>query len=199
VKREESKQRSRQKIIEATVHALAQLGWEATTFAGIAEGAGVSRGLITFHFETREKLFLEVFNHLRAKYWELHANAAGDDSNAWDHLKAIARVDFHPAIWNRDAIMVWQIFRTQAQSSPQIQRTLKELDRRALQGCIDLVKDVADERGARGVDSEQVAMVWFALVLGMRTDYLTSPQRFSRRQAEAVLLGYLSTAIPQSS
>ncbi|WP_207547202.1 TetR/AcrR family transcriptional regulator [Mycobacterium talmoniae] len=49
---------TRQRLLEATIECLAELGWTATTVAVVAERAGVSRGAAQHHFPTREDLVL---------------------------------------------------------------------------------------------------------------------------------------------
>lgn len=47
---------TRQRLLEATIDCLAEIGWGATTVAVVAEQAGVSRGAAQHHFPTREDL-----------------------------------------------------------------------------------------------------------------------------------------------
>lgn len=49
---------TRQRLLEATIDCLAELGWTASTVSVVAERAGVSRGAAQHHFPTRENLFL---------------------------------------------------------------------------------------------------------------------------------------------
>ncbi|WP_202819066.1 TetR/AcrR family transcriptional regulator [Actinosynnema sp. ALI-1.44] len=48
---------TRQRLLEAAIEALAELGWAGSTVAVVAERAGVSRGAAQHHFPTREDLF----------------------------------------------------------------------------------------------------------------------------------------------
>lgn len=47
---------TRQRLLEAAIECLAELGWAGTTVAVVAERAGVSRGAAQHHFRTREEL-----------------------------------------------------------------------------------------------------------------------------------------------
>src|SRR5690349_8897140 len=55
--KEEMRDRSRQKILQATFELLSEQGYEATTIAGIAERAGTARGLISYYFPHKQALF----------------------------------------------------------------------------------------------------------------------------------------------
>jgi AcrR family transcriptional regulator len=55
---------TRQRLLEAAVECLSELGWFATTVAVVAERAGVSRGAAQHHFPTREDLFTAAVDHV---------------------------------------------------------------------------------------------------------------------------------------
>jgi hypothetical protein len=52
--RKASKEVRRQQLIEATIDSLAKRGYSETTMADVADGAGLSRGIVNFHFEARK-------------------------------------------------------------------------------------------------------------------------------------------------
>lgn len=55
---------TRQRILEAAIESLAELGWTASTVAVIAQRAGVSRGAAQHHFPTRESLFAAAVEYV---------------------------------------------------------------------------------------------------------------------------------------
>ncbi len=55
---------TRQRVLEAAVECLADLGWAGSTVVTVAERAGVSRGAAQHHFPTREALFAAAFTHM---------------------------------------------------------------------------------------------------------------------------------------
>jgi AcrR family transcriptional regulator len=55
---------TRQRLIEAAIECLAELGWAGSTVAVVAERAGVSRGAAQHHFRTREDLFAAAVDHV---------------------------------------------------------------------------------------------------------------------------------------
>ncbi|MUL42726.1 TetR/AcrR family transcriptional regulator [Streptomonospora sp. PA3] len=50
----------RRRIIDAAIDCLARDGWHGTTLAAIAAQAGISRGLISYHFAGRDDLYAAV-------------------------------------------------------------------------------------------------------------------------------------------
>jgi AcrR family transcriptional regulator len=53
---EEMRQRSRQRLLDATVELVSERGYDATTLADITERAGSARGLISYYFPGKRQL-----------------------------------------------------------------------------------------------------------------------------------------------
>ncbi|MET9399236.1 TetR/AcrR family transcriptional regulator [Kitasatospora sp. NPDC002965] len=58
---------TRARLLAAAVDCLAELGWNGSTVAVVAERAGVSRGAAQHHFPTREDLFTAAVEHVTAE------------------------------------------------------------------------------------------------------------------------------------
>ena len=58
---------TRRRLIEAAAGLFAERGYAASTVAAIGERAGVSRGLVNFHFTTKENLLHAVIEQLVAE------------------------------------------------------------------------------------------------------------------------------------
>src|SRR5687767_5769728 len=73
--RKASKETRQQQLIEATIDSLAKRGYSDTTLANVADGAGLSRGIVNFHFESKEKLLVATLQFMADEYAN-HWNAA---------------------------------------------------------------------------------------------------------------------------
>lgn len=62
--RQERSRLTRERLLRATIDALASDGWAAATVAAVAERAGVSRGAAQHHFPTRENLITAVLEQV---------------------------------------------------------------------------------------------------------------------------------------
>jgi len=65
--RQDRSRATRQRLLEAAVDCLAELGWARATVAVVAERAGVSRGAAQHHFPTREALFTAALEYMAAE------------------------------------------------------------------------------------------------------------------------------------
>ena len=79
--RKASKETRRSQLIEATIDSLAKRGYSDTTLANVADGAGLSRGIVNFHFESKEKLLVATLQHMSDEY-SGHWNAALEKAGA---------------------------------------------------------------------------------------------------------------------
>lgn len=58
---------TRQRLLEAAIECIAELGWSGSTVAVVAERAGVSRGAAQHHFPTREDLVTSAVEYVSAQ------------------------------------------------------------------------------------------------------------------------------------
>ncbi|MFI0710439.1 TetR/AcrR family transcriptional regulator [Streptomyces inhibens] len=61
---EELRQRSRERLLQATVDLVGERGFEATTLGDIAERAGAARGLISYYFPGKRQLLQSAVHRL---------------------------------------------------------------------------------------------------------------------------------------
>ena len=63
-----SREERRKQLFEATLNTIAECGFSRTTLTEVARRAGLSHGLVLFHFETKEKLLTETLDYLSDEY-----------------------------------------------------------------------------------------------------------------------------------
>lgn len=85
---------TRQRLLDATVDCLAELGWNGTTVAVVAERAGMSRGAAQHHFRTRMDLLSAVVDEIidvrLAEMRRIAETTARPDTEAvLDHLAGL--------------------------------------------------------------------------------------------------------------
>ncbi len=117
--RKASKQVRRQQIIDATIDTLAKRGIAQATLSEVAAIAGVSHGLVIFHFQSKENLLAETLHFLSEEYrlnWKQALDSA--PTNAAHQLDALIRADLNPDICDQRKLIAWCAFWGEAQSRP---------------------------------------------------------------------------------
>lgn len=106
--RKASRETRQLQLIEATIDSLAKRGYSETTMANVADGAGLSRGIVNFHFESKDKLLVATLHHMADEYaahWRGALEKAGTDPAR--RLRALVLADFDRSICNRRKLAAW--------------------------------------------------------------------------------------------
>lgn len=114
-----SREARRSQLIEATIETLAERGYSRTTLTEVARKAGLSHGLVLFHFETKAKLLADTLDYLSDEYrenWQSALERAGPRPE--DQLAALIRADFNPAICTPGRLAAWCSFWGESQNRP---------------------------------------------------------------------------------
>jgi AcrR family transcriptional regulator len=177
----------RVQLIEATIDVLALRGYARTTLTEVARQAGLSHGLVNFHFETKEKLLTETLLYLAEEYrlnWVAALDAAG--GSPAQKLDALIRADFNPQICTPAKLSAWCSFWGEAQSRPMYQERCGSNDQiynRQMEAiCAELLK----EAGAVG-DAARTARVLRVTTEGVWLDMMTMSEPYDRQEALATV------------
>lgn len=193
-----AKEATRLKLIEATIDSIAHSGFADTTLAKVSEGAGLSRGIVNFHFTSKDALLVETLTHLADEYtgfWKAAVEKAGSDPAA--RLSAIIDAEFHPTVCNRKKIAVWYAFWGEARSRPTYLDVCERQDRELLETVQALCAELVAQGGYETVEAEDVATGLMALTDGLWLDLLLTPTRFDRAGARRVCMTFLTGMFPR--
>ncbi|MFN0114191.1 MAG: TetR family transcriptional regulator C-terminal domain-containing protein [Paracoccaceae bacterium] len=177
----------RTQLIEATIETLAARGYARTTLTEVARTAGLSHGLVNFHFATKEGLLNDTLAYLAEEYrrnWTEALAEAGDDPA--DRLDALIRADFNPAISTPARQSAWCSFWGEAQSRPIYQERCGSKDEdynRQLEGiCGELIR-----KGGYAGDAARFARVIRVTIEGTWLDLITMKAPYSAPEALATV------------
>ena len=196
--RAEGKQRSRQKLITATINSIAKRGFADTTLARVAEGAGLSRGIVNFHFRTKDQLFLETLKFISREYrdcWFRAVEEAGPSPA--EKLEAALIVELEPPISNRNRMAVWFAFYGEAKSRPTYMSACTETDDAIHDALINLCQTIIDDGGYENRDAETIAFGISSLTEGVTLDILLNTGAITLERGKEVLKEHLQMVFPK--
>lgn len=89
----------RRQIVDAAVDVLAEAGFGGTSLARIAERAGISKGVISYHFDGKDELMREVVTHLFVAGAAFMEPRLAQQETATDTLRVFiaTNLEFHRA------------------------------------------------------------------------------------------------------
>lgn len=182
-RRKASREVRRVQLIEATIETLARRGYAATTLTDVAATAGVSHGLVNFHFRTKEALLTETLFYLAAEYrenWSRALAAAAPAPAA--RLAALLEADFNEAICTPARLVAWCAFWGEAQSRPFYQDKCGANDLEYIRMLEAIVAALVGE-GGYGLDPVRTARVLRVTVEGVWLDLLSMTAPYTRAEA----------------
>lgn len=195
--RKASRESRREQLIEATISAIAARGLSRTTLTEVANAAGVSHGLVNFHFQSKDGLLSETLVYLAEEYrrnWT-EALAAAGPSPA-ERLDALIRADYAPAVSTPERLKAWCAFWGEAQSRPVYQETCGENDRAystALEAICTALATAADTRH----DPVRVARILRLTIEGTWLDLITMSAPYGRDEALATAYSAAAAFFPR--
>jgi AcrR family transcriptional regulator len=194
--RKASKETRQQQLIEATIDSLAKRGYSDTTLANVADGAGLSRGIVNFHFESKEKLLISTLQYMSDEYAS-HWNAALEKAGpaAADKIWSLVNADFDRKICTKRKLAAWCAFWGEAKSRPTYQALCGASDLNYQKTFTELCAELKAD-GGYDYDAEPMALgicsmmegLWFRL---MMNDGLT------RERALSAAIEYVAAVFPK--
>ena len=109
----------RQQLIDATIIMLARKGYSALTVADVAKTAGLSVGIINFHFESKENLLAACLTYLAEEYYRnWQSTLAAPGASIAEKLQLVVLGDFNDKIFTPDKLAAWIAFWGETQGRP---------------------------------------------------------------------------------
>jgi TetR/AcrR family transcriptional repressor of bet genes len=195
--RKASKEVRQLQLIEATIDSLAKRGYSETTMADVADGAGLSRGIVNFHFESKEKLLVATLQHMYDEYsahWRNALQKAGDDPA--DQLYALVSADFDRSICNKRKLAAWCAFWGEAKSRPTYQALSSARDAVYQTIFIDLCATLKLS-GGYAYEPQVMALALSAMLEGLWLRLMMGTEDTTRESALQAANEFLSAAFPK--
>jgi TetR/AcrR family transcriptional repressor of bet genes len=197
VRRTAPRELRRRQLIEATVASIAERGFAETKMADVAAGAGLSAGIVNFHFKSKEALLAATLEYIYDEYrrcWSQALSRAGNGPAA--RLAALVDANFEPSLCRPERMAVWLAFLGEARSRPAYHALCQRDDDMHLDQLVELFRSLNEQLGSSPVDPDLAAMNLMSLWDGLWQNMLMSPQRFSRAQARAACFAFLEALYP---
>lgn len=176
--RADVKDKRKSQLIAAALDSVAKRGLMETTITHISKGAGMSRGIVNFYFESKEMMMREALKTLIDEYeetWRDVLAGAGDDP----HIRLIALIDAHfsKKLCSAKRLSVMSAFWGHAASQPAYRNQLEAAD-----GAIEtaFTQALAHMEQSELSESTHHARQLHALIRGLWLSYMLNPQAVAR-------------------
>jgi len=165
--------------------------------ASIAKRAGVSQGVVVFHFQNMETLLEKALQSLSLEYsgcWQGAIEKAGN--NPLDQLHALIKAVFTPAICNRKKISVWYAFWGESRSRPRYRQLCGQHDQHFSQTLLAICERLESKRETR-LSAQTAALSIEGMIDGLWQNFLIGEPGFKRQQAIKAIFELLEAIYPE--
>ncbi|MGV1049393.1 MAG: TetR/AcrR family transcriptional regulator [Solirubrobacterales bacterium] len=170
----------REAICQALVRVVAREGFDGVTFRSVAAEAGVTHGLVSYHFGSREQMINETLEWAIRDTIELSRLKSGDDSLESFAAHLASAVEGNP----NEAVFQYELLLRARRS-----HALLDDMRKGYDAYIDAV---ADSLEAAGIEDDAVSRLVFAALDGLALQQLLYGDKEQTEAAIAALRHLLS-------
>jgi TetR/AcrR family transcriptional repressor of bet genes len=191
----------RQQLIDATIKVLGQKGYASLTIADVARAAGLSAGIVIFHFHSKDRLLADALTFLATEYrrhWQEAVARAG--SAPGDRLKALMLADFDEGVFTPEKLAAWIAFWGETQGRPTYNQICAGFDADRVDATLELCREVIAEGGYR-LDPVLVARTLDSLCdglwYGVAADGAGHQGRVAPAEAQKIMMTALTAFFPR--
>lgn len=154
-------------IVEAMLRVMARQGYAKASVGAVAREAGLSPGLLHYHFESKQAILLALIDRLAASVHARFARMAEDAREP--RARALAWIDAHLARGDDaepHAVACWVALGNEALSEPAVRAAYERVVRAGYDRLEALVREVLAHEGKRADEAPRIAAGLLAAVEG---------------------------------
>ncbi|WP_051091576.1 betaine-aldehyde dehydrogenase [Aureimonas ureilytica] len=152
----------RRQLVEATIDALADVGFAASSLSEIAGRAGVAPSLVAHYFGDKEGLLEATLRHLASRVSDSARLRLARAEGSRERIQAVIDANLAPEEFDARTCSVWLAFWGQVLHSPRLKRVQRVYQRRMLSNLrFDLKALCSDE------DAKRIAVAIAAVIDGL--------------------------------
>jgi TetR/AcrR family acrAB operon transcriptional repressor len=187
----------RKEIIDATVRVMAARGWSETSIDEITREAGVSRGLISYHFKDKNELLSGVLERSREIFSDAVSAAVAASHDPAEQMRLATRAAILQAREDPVAFEVFLNFSANGATDALLQAQVRQLYQQFRDVTAQAIRR-GQESGiyARSLDADTAAARHQGTIIGIALQWLLAPGAFDLEatadRAVEMLMGALA-------
>ena len=192
-----NKQSSNLKLISSAIKSISEKGINETTMSDVSQGAGLSQGIVNFHFKSKELLLIETLRFISNEYLQSFQNCLKKSgSDPCKQIIAIINNDFSNNICSRDKIALWFTFFSEVKFKPAYHQICKQRDLYYQKMTENIFRELIKLEKSK-ISLTNVSNGLQALVMGLWLDQLVDPDTFKRKKAKEICFNFIKSNFPK--
>jgi TetR/AcrR family transcriptional repressor of bet genes len=179
------------------VEAIAANGLSGTTMARVTGLAGLSMGIVSFHFHSKENLLRETLMSLVEEHRNCWLESFNDDTlTPAEKLIGVIEAHFNPKACTPKRIAVWFAFFGEAHYRAIYREHVSRFDVERAGVTEDLCREVLRENDIRDLDPAQIAQALECFADGLWLNMMMYPDWLSPERARALIRQMVTRTFP---
>ena len=192
-----NKQSSNLKLISSAIKSISEKGIKETTMSDVSQGAGLSQGIVNFHFKSKELLLIETLKFISNEYLQSFQNCLKKSGlDPCKQIIAIINNDFSKKICSRDKITLWFTFFSEVKFKPAYHQICKQRDLYYQKMTENIFRELIKLEKSK-ISLTNVSNGLQALVMGLWLDQLVDPDTFKRKKAKEICFNFIKSNFPK--
>jgi TetR/AcrR family transcriptional repressor of bet genes len=139
----------RQELIEGAYRAFLQFGIDGLTTARICKEAGMSPGILSYYFKSKDEVLFWMVRHANRVIMDEVVKRMKHATNQWDRLMAIVEGNFPEHLFEQNVAKAWLSFYVASAKDQQLERLQRLFHRRLASNIGSCVSDIVDREQMR--------------------------------------------------
>ena len=197
-KRTATREARRQQLIDATIVSISKHGFSGTTLTTVTTGAGLSHGVVNFHFETKDALYDATLGYLANEHYQLWSQSMGNAGPEPEKkLAAIIEVDFQKDVCSQEKLAVWYAFWGRAKYRPSYLTINSDYDHKRYLEIKKLCGLIIESGNYQNLDADRAARTILAVIDGSSLNLLLFPETASAKEHRCDCFALLANYFPK--
>ena len=175
-RQEQRSEETRNRILEAAESCFAQFGYDGTSVAQICDAAGVSKGALYHHYETKQEIFLELLGRWLQTMDSRLEDMGADIEDVPGKLLSMSSIIGTVLAVPRDQLLIYMEFVNKAVRERQVWEATVEPYHHYQKLISDMIESGIAQGSLRVVEVDSASRAVIALAMGMLIQGLFDPQ-----------------------
>ncbi len=186
----------RRQILDAARRVFSQKGFDATNVSDVAAAAGVSQGTVYHYFDSKDDLFMAVFEDwLATCAYQGYAKSIRPADTAADRLRAFAQTAAQMMTDSAEFLPVQMEFWSHMLRNDAIRERFRLIFAELRTFLGQIIQAGIDSGAFRPADAELLASIAFAVYDGLILQWLADPESVDWQQVSHALVETMLTGL----
>lgn len=185
-------------ILETALRCFNETGYHLTSLDAIAQAAGISKGGLYYHFQSKNALFIELFHFRGQKYLDQVRVYVSDISDPGERLDVFVSRASNVLKENEDFMRFFLEFMSIGARDPEIRQVMTDYYMMSIDNFSRIIEDGIASGAFRAANPRDVARAVYFLSMGVFFTYFTINPDFVLGEQHVMHINNILTALKKT-